>query len=480
MRSGLASAQARRVSGQRRPLSGAIRLRYEDFSVLAAIADASAVVIASIVAAAAYHSFAFGRTGDFTQYVAVGVILAVMTAALMQLRGLYAPDSLLSARARSGSVLFIWTTVFLFLTAISFGLKISNDFSRGAILSLGVLAPCLILLERLLLNKVILVVLRNGALKYRRVLLIARQRSQAALIARATRSAYHIAGTHLLDVNARDGTGLGAVVSALRGSNAIDEIHLAIDWCNWPETKAVLSQLHALPIPVRLIADPTAQEILQHPHLTLGGLITFEVQRAPLRPGERAAKRLFDIVVAGLVLTLTAPFLCLVALAIAIDSPGPVLFKQRRGGFNGRAFQILKFRTMRVMEDGTTIIQAARDDPRVTRIGRWLRRLSVDELPQLINVLRGDMSLVGPRPHALAHDEQYSQLIARYAFRHHMKPGITGWAQVHGLRGETPNVDIMQRRVELDLWYVSNWSFLLDLRILLWTFLEVFRVRNAF
>jgi exopolysaccharide biosynthesis polyprenyl glycosylphosphotransferase len=175
-----------------------------------------------------------------------------------------------------------------------------------------------------------------------------------------------------------------------------------------------------------------------------------------------------------------APFLLVVSLAIMLDSPGPVLFRQARGGFNGRAFQILKFRTMRVMEDGPMITQATLNDRRLTRIGRWLRRSSVDELPQLINVLRGDMSLVGPRPHALAHDAQYSSLISNYPYRHHVKPGITGWAQVNGFRGETARVSLMKQRIDLDLWYVTNWSFWLDLRILFWTVLEVLRTRNAF
>jgi exopolysaccharide biosynthesis polyprenyl glycosylphosphotransferase len=199
-----------------------------------------------------------------------------------------------------------------------------------------------------------------------------------------------------------------------------------------------------------------------------------------LTAGERAAKRAFDIAVATVGLLAIALFLLAVALAVRIESPGPILFRQARGGFNGRAFQILKFRTMRVMEDGPTITQATSRDQRVTRLGRWLRRSSVDELPQLINVLRGDMSLVGPRPHALAHDVQYSSLISNYPYRHHVKPGITGWAQINGLRGETPTVALMKRRVELDLWYATNWSFWLDLRILFRTVVEVCRTRNAF
>jgi exopolysaccharide biosynthesis polyprenyl glycosylphosphotransferase len=234
-------------------------------------------------------------------------------------------------------------------------------------------------------------------------------------------------------------------------------------------------------LPVRLIADATASDILQSPQQKLCGAVRFELQRAPLTQSERAAKRGFDIAAATCGLLALAPVLLAISLAVWIESPGhPILFRQRRGGFNGRAFLILKFRTMHVIEDGAMVAQATRHDDRVTRIGRWLRRTSFDELPQLINVVLGDMSLVGPRPHALAHDGQYGELISNYPCRHHVKPGITGWAQVNGLRGETPTLGLMKRRVELDLWYVSNWSLWLDLRILMQTVREVLRSRNAF
>jgi lipopolysaccharide/colanic/teichoic acid biosynthesis glycosyltransferase len=157
-----------------------------------------------------------------------------------------------------------------------------------------------------------------------------------------------------------------------------------------------------------------------------------------------------------------------------------VIFRQRRKGFNGREFTIFKFRTMSVLEDGRVIEQARRNDPRVTRIGRILRAASIDELPQLINVLQGSMSLVGPRPHALAHDDGYTKLIAKYAFRQHVKPGLTGWAQVNGYRGETAQLELMELRVECDLWYIKNWSFWLDMKILVLTAFEVFRRRNAY
>jgi lipopolysaccharide/colanic/teichoic acid biosynthesis glycosyltransferase len=157
-----------------------------------------------------------------------------------------------------------------------------------------------------------------------------------------------------------------------------------------------------------------------------------------------------------------------------LDSSGPVFFVQSRTGFNGRPFRIFKFRTLNAIEDGPSVQQVSRNDPRTTRIGRMLRRTSIDELPQLINILRGEMSLVGPRPHATAHTDKYAQQISTYAFRHHVKPGLTGWAQVNGLRGET-TLQSMEERVRFDLWYIDNWSIWLDLRILCATFFSVLR-----
>jgi putative colanic acid biosynthesis UDP-glucose lipid carrier transferase len=216
------------------------------------------------------------------------------------------------------------------------------------------------------------------------------------------------------------------------------------------------------------------------PVSAIGNATVIELQRAPLNSFERSVKRAIDIVLAGTALIALMPLLTLVAIAIKLDSPGRVIFRQTRHGFNGKPFNILKFRTMTVLEDGDSVKQTVRLDKRVTRVGLWLRRTSIDELPQLINVLNGEMSLVGPRPHAAAHDNYFDQVIANYAFRQRMKPGITGCAQVNGSRGETPTVDAMQRRVQLDIWYIENWSFQLDLVIMFRTIIEIVRGRNAY
>jgi exopolysaccharide biosynthesis polyprenyl glycosylphosphotransferase len=187
-----------------------------------------------------------------------------------------------------------------------------------------------------------------------------------------------------------------------------------------------------------------------------------------------------DLIIAVVGIVLLTPMFLVIALAIKLDSPGPALFMQTRHGFNSKKFKIFKFRTMTVLDNGAKIEQAVRGDTRVTNIGTWLRKTSIDELPQLFNVLKGEMSIVGPRPHAAAHDHFYEDLIGRYAFRHHMKPGITGWAQVNGCRGETPTLERMEERVDYDIWYVDNWSVLLDLKIIFSTVIELIRGRNAY
>ena len=235
-----------------------------------------------------------------------------------------------------------------------------------------------------------------------------------------------------------------------------------------------------LPLSIHLLPDETAARFLNFPVSNIGQTWTAVLRRTPLTRAELAAKRFFDLALATGGLLALLPLMLATAVLIKLDSSGPVFFLQKRNGFNGQTFDIFKFRTMHVLENGTSIKQATRDDPRVTRLGRWLRKSSIDELPQLINVIRGEMSLVGPRPHATSHNSEYEKLIANYAFRHHVKPGLTGWAQINGYRGETRNVEQMSQRVEHDLWYINNWSPWLDLRITLQTLAVALRQDAAY
>jgi exopolysaccharide biosynthesis polyprenyl glycosylphosphotransferase len=237
--------------------------------------------------------------------------------------------------------------------------------------------------------------------------------------------------------------------------------------------------LRMSPLPVWLLPDQSVRSILSQPIASQEAVPAIALQRGPLTGSEQFFKRTFDIVVAGFVLLIMLPVMLAAAAAIKLTSSGPIVFHQRRNGFNGQEFIIYKFKTMSVLEDGHVIPQATAADRRVTTLGRLLRRTSIDELPQLVNVLRGDMSLVGPRPHALAHNDQYGRLIADYAFRNHVRPGITGWAQINGLRGGTSRLEHMARRIEHDLWYINNWSPWLDVKILARTCIEVLRGRGA-
>jgi putative colanic acid biosynthesis UDP-glucose lipid carrier transferase len=191
-------------------------------------------------------------------------------------------------------------------------------------------------------------------------------------------------------------------------------------------------------------------------------------------------KDVFDKVFAMVALILLAPLFIVIAICIKYSSPGPIFFKQPRLGLNGKKFNVYKFRTMKVHHEHGVVAQATKNDPRITPIGGFLRRTSLDELPQFINVLLGDMSVVGPRPHALQHNEMYKGLLELYMLRHRVKPGITGWAQIHGHRGETDTVDKMAKRVQFDLHYIQNWSLWMDIQIIIWTAFKGWTGKNAY
>ena len=272
---------------------------------------------------------------------------------------------------------------------------------------------------------------------------------------------------------------LDLVANFIRKNNTA-EILLALPWSDAARVEMIREQIKMLPVSAKLLPDSQIRTLTNFASSAHQRIVSLEIQRAPLSTTERIVKRAIDISVGLLALVFFVPIMALTALAIKFDREGPIFFLQNRRGFNGRQFVMFKFRTMSVQENGDVVTQATRNDPRVTRIGRLLRAASIDELPQLINVVRGEMSLVGPRPHALAHDNYFEKLLQDYAFRHHVKPGMTGWAQVNGLRGATPSVDQIARRVKMDLWYINNWSLWLDIQILIKTLFEVLRKRNAF
>ncbi|WP_211455040.1 undecaprenyl-phosphate glucose phosphotransferase [Collimonas antrihumi] len=263
-------------------------------------------------------------------------------------------------------------------------------------------------------------------------------------------------------------------------ANHVNEI-----WITLPMSAS--AQLHELQyllrntlVDIRWIPDMLGLQMLSKRMVDFLGLPTVDLNR-PVSHGMRGGvKHLLDKLFAIVALTGLAPLFAVIAVCIKASSPGPVFFRQARLGLNGKKFMVYKFRSMKVHQERDTVTQATQGDPRVTRIGQFLRSTSFDELPQFINVLLGDMSVVGPRPHALKHNEIYEELLELYMARHRVKPGITGWAQIHGLRGETDTVDKMEKRVEFDLHYIQHWSLLMDFRILVWTTFRGWTSTNAY
>ncbi len=247
-----------------------------------------------------------------------------------------------------------------------------------------------------------------------------------------------------------------------------------------PRVATVLRALQGTTASVFHVPDILGLTIVQGRLRDVGGVPVIGLCESPYAGVNAALKRAEDLVLASLILLAIAPLLAVVALGVKLSSPGPVIFRQRRNGLDGREIVVWKFRSMRTMDDGAVVRQATRDDPRVTPFGAFIRRTSLDELPQFFNVLQGRMSIVGPRPHAVAHNEAYRRLIGPYMVRHKVKPGITGWAQIHGHRGETDTLEKMRDRVAHDLEYLRHWSLGLDLRIVLRTALLMLADRQAY
>jgi putative colanic acid biosynthesis UDP-glucose lipid carrier transferase len=263
-------------------------------------------------------------------------------------------------------------------------------------------------------------------------------------------------------------------------AHGVKEVYITLPLGSQPRIVQLLEELQGTTASIFFVPDVFGTSIIQGRMLDINGVPVVGICESPFTGTNALVKRLSDIVLSSLILVLIAPLLLVLAIGVKLSSPGPVIFRQRRSGLDGEDIVVYKFRSMRTMEDGARVQQATRGDPRITPFGAFLRRSSLDELPQFINVLQGRMSVVGPRPHALAHNEMYRELVKAYMVRHKVRPGITGWAQINGHRGETDTIDKMKARVEYDLQYLRNWSLRLDLQIIARTIKLVFVDRNAY
>ncbi|MEZ5839263.1 MAG: undecaprenyl-phosphate glucose phosphotransferase [Hyphomicrobiales bacterium] len=448
---------------------------------LVAFAEILAATLSMIASHYAYHHYFKGMSPAGLGAAAItGVAVGIITVGFQAARDGYSIEALLNHRRRLLLGLQSWLFAFFVIGWLAFLTKTTAGFSRVAVTGFFVFGFLLVSATRLTLLAVIARSVQQANLSLRSAFLIMAgdQRAASRKVRLLARQGISVVGTRLLAADAPN-EAIDACREALR-NNRFDEIHVFAPWSQTAVIARLREGFRRLPVPVYLFADVEAARLVEGRRLDIGRHVAFEIQRAPLSLFERFVKRAMDIVIAGLLLLLLSPLLLLVSLAIMLESGRPVLFRQSRRGFGGRRFVIFKFRSMYVCEDGPDIAQARRGDARITPLGRILRKTSIDELPQLWNVVQGDMSLVGPRPHAVAHDDKYEELISTYANRHHVKPGLTGWAQVNGFRGETSTLEQMQARVDHDLWYVNNWSALLDLRIILQTGLIMLFDRNAY
>ncbi|GGH17159.1 undecaprenyl-phosphate glucose phosphotransferase [Alsobacter metallidurans] len=456
---------------------------FNNVGIVVFAVDMLLIALVGVACSAAYQEATYGVVADLSRYVGVALVVCTIYGGAAHLRSLYEPLSIIKERRDGAKVAAIWTSVWLFLTVVAFVLKIGDVFSRGAVLSFALAGGASLIIARAVWRRLIRNALASGSFKARRVALISFGAANGRnVLKHMSRHGVHpVQRLALTSGPAGDSwqVALHNFCNDLRGSDA-EEIYVA---CGWAEAAQVVSSLEifrALPLPVRLVADGDFADFMSRPVRHMDSVVAVEMQRAPLGLIEQGAKRGLDIAVASVAIALLSPIFLLLALAIKVESSGPVLFRQQRQGFNGRTFRILKFRSMRVQEDGATVRQAQKNDRRVTKVGRFIRKTSLDELPQLLNVLLGNMSLVGPRPHAVAHDNYYDGVIADYALRRHVKPGLSGWAQVNGCRGETPTIESMAERVSHDLWYIDNWSLWLDIKILALTLRELKGSKRAY
>ena len=448
------------------------------------------IILASgLIGGIGYQWTFLGTVGSVQTYLAIGVLAYANFATLLKAQQNYLVANLISTARQTRYVTCCWWLVCFVLLGAAFALKIGEELSRGSTLAFFVFGWMALIAFRMVIARKLANALEKGTFAEKRIILVTEQGQQAAsrALADLRRCGYVPVETIEFTPSEIDSIGVSRSVQqkleriiSISRVEVIDHVLLLIKWSRPQFIEGLVRLLRVIPIPINLLPDQNISRLLTTPAVNVGTAWTVELQRVPLTNAEQTLKRGLDIIGAGIAIVLLSPLMLVVALSIKLDSKGPILFTQRRNGFNNSTFRIFKFRTMGVLEDGDIIPQARRGDPRVTRFGRLLRQTSIDELPQLLNVLFGNMSLVGPRPHAVAHNNEYQKLIANYAFRHHVKPGITGWAQVNGYRGQSQTTDVMAERVDYDLWYINHWNLWLDLKILLKTVVSVYRQPTAY
>lgn len=427
---------------------------------------------------------------DFTrEYLTAFIFISVLILLILPKFGVYQSWRGRSKFKRAQVLTSAWVTIIAILIISSVILKSSNHYSRVWFFSWSISSLSYLISVRYLVDYVLnrmrrkgwnqknIVVFGAGELGKR----VAENLSKAEwiglkIIAFFDDSPQKV-GQNIYDFPIKNSSELKSFLRY----NQVEELWISLPLREEQRVRSLLFELRHLTIAIKYVPDIFGFRILNQKTTEVAGLPIMQLNTTSMHGMNIFIKDLEDKILSFLILLLIAPLMLIIAIAIKLESKGPILFKQQRHGWNGKKIKVYKFRSMKVhIEQDGHVTQATKSDSRITKIGAFIRRTSLDELPQFINVLQGRMSIVGPRPHALAHNEEYKDQVEYYMQRHRVKPGITGWAQVNGLRGETDTLDKMSRRVEYDLFYIENWSFIFDLKIILLTIFRGFINKNAY
>ena len=454
------------------------------------LTDIAFIIAMSCLTGIVYHLVAYGAPGNIPLFLQVGVVAASIFAVSNLFRSEYRLPNFCTFKPHAWRTIRLWNVTLICLLMVGFLAQTSVEYSRAWIVIFYGTTLGGLLVLRYFIVRVTALARSAGVISAQRIFLIGTGAHVNAFINRYT------PWTHGINiVGCRFLTPIAATATAEARTEAMDQdfteavasvrslspdaVFLLMPWSATDAIQRCAETFMTLPVEIHIGPEPILYKFEEVNLSKLGPMTSLQLTRRPLTRLEVARKRVFDLIAAAAALIALTPLLVAVAVLVWLDSPGPIFFVQRRYGFNQEPFRIIKFRTMSTLDDGPVVAQATRDDPRLTKIGGFLRRWNIDEIPQLFNVLTGDMSLVGPRPHALSHDHEYEQRISLYARRHNVKPGITGWAQIHGYRGVIDSDEKMRKRVEHDLFYIDNWSLWLDLKILFRTVFSAAGYRNA-
>ena len=422
-------------------------------------------------------------------YNVLAVITFLVTFFIFREADVVRPKDANGLHVNVGNLLFSWVLIVGILLLLGYATKQSHIYSRLTLFTWFTITPLPLLLSQIALNRLTTVMTHITGNTRKAVIAGVTDHSQRLVSQFINDPSLSTEVAGYFEDRSMDRLGQlenGRVLGTLSDlanyvrNNNVDVIYISLPIRNLDRTEKLLTQLHDTTASIYFVPDVFVFDLIQARTYEINGIPAVALCETPFVGISGLLKRISDICIAILAIILTMPIMIAIAIAIKLTSRGPVIFKQHRYGLDGHEILVYKFRTMHVIEDSGDIPQATRNDPRVTLLGVFLRRYSLDELPQLFNVLQGRMSMVGPRPHAVAHNETYRKIIKGYMIRHKVQPGITGLAQVSGLRGETSKVELMEKRIEMDLDYLRRWSLQLDLEIIFKTILVVLKNKNAY